>query len=150
MDMDPLEESSTEPPTEAPTRAPSPKANPAMNDFFASFSLGDPPKKTAPNGANGAAPSPLKQVASPGSISPTKVETPENEAGEKDGDKDGDKGKGKEESKDDKKDDKAEKKDVDDPPPSSPQAPKKVGNLMKELRNDVQQGAMEFNMDNFF
>lgn len=28
--------------------------------------------------------------------------------------------------------------------------PKKVGNLMKELKQDVQQGAMEFNMDNFF
>jgi hypothetical protein len=28
--------------------------------------------------------------------------------------------------------------------------PKKMGNLMKELKQDVQQGAMEFNMDNFF
>ena len=28
--------------------------------------------------------------------------------------------------------------------------PKKVGNLMKELQADVQQGATEFNMDNFF
>ncbi|WVQ76366.1 hypothetical protein IAR50_006031 [Cryptococcus sp. DSM 104548] len=33
---------------------------------------------------------------------------------------------------------------VEEPPP------KKVGNLMKELKQDVQQGAMEFNMDNFF
>lgn len=30
------------------------------------------------------------------------------------------------------------------------QAPRKMGNLMKELKQDVQQGAMEFNMDNFF
>ncbi|ORX33596.1 RAVE protein 1 C terminal-domain-containing protein [Kockovaella imperatae] len=28
--------------------------------------------------------------------------------------------------------------------------PKKIGNLMKELQADVQQGAQEFNMDNFF
>nr|XP_019014432.1 WD-repeat protein [Kwoniella pini CBS 10737]OCF53213.1 WD-repeat protein [Kwoniella pini CBS 10737] len=28
--------------------------------------------------------------------------------------------------------------------------PKKIGNLMKELKQDVQQGGMEFNMDNFF
>ncbi|WWC58046.1 uncharacterized protein I303_100581 [Kwoniella dejecticola CBS 10117] len=28
--------------------------------------------------------------------------------------------------------------------------PRKVGNLMKELKQDVQQGGMEFNMDNFF
>ncbi len=28
--------------------------------------------------------------------------------------------------------------------------PRKMGNLMKELKQDVQQGAMEFNMDNFF
>lgn len=27
---------------------------------------------------------------------------------------------------------------------------KKMGNLMKELKQDVQQGGMEFNMDNFF
>ncbi|KAK8845415.1 hypothetical protein IAR55_006128 [Kwoniella newhampshirensis] len=32
--------------------------------------------------------------------------------------------------------------------PATP--PKKIGNLMKELKQDVQQGAMEFNMDNFF
>lgn len=31
-----------------------------------------------------------------------------------------------------------------------PEQPKKMGNLMKELKQDVQQGAMEFNMDNFF
>ena len=28
--------------------------------------------------------------------------------------------------------------------------PKKTGNLMKELKQDVQQGAAEFNMDSFF
>ena len=28
--------------------------------------------------------------------------------------------------------------------------PKKMGNLMKELKQDVTQGAMEFNMDSFF
>lgn len=28
--------------------------------------------------------------------------------------------------------------------------PRKMGNLMKELKQDVQQGGMEFNMDNFF
>nr|XP_019048640.1 WD-repeat protein [Kwoniella bestiolae CBS 10118]OCF27570.1 WD-repeat protein [Kwoniella bestiolae CBS 10118] len=33
---------------------------------------------------------------------------------------------------------------------SSPIQPKKIGNLMKELKQDVQQGGMEFNMDNFF
>ena len=30
------------------------------------------------------------------------------------------------------------------------EAPKKDGNLMKELKQDVQQGAMEFSMDSFF
>jgi hypothetical protein len=30
------------------------------------------------------------------------------------------------------------------------EVPKKMGNLMKELKQDVQQGAMEFNMDSFF
>lgn len=34
--------------------------------------------------------------------------------------------------------------------PTSPTSPKKVGNLMKELRNNVQQGATEFSMDSFF
>ena len=28
--------------------------------------------------------------------------------------------------------------------------PRKMGNLMKELKQDVQQGAMEFDMDSFF
>ena len=28
--------------------------------------------------------------------------------------------------------------------------PKKMGNLMKELKQDVTQGGMEFNMDSFF
>jgi len=28
--------------------------------------------------------------------------------------------------------------------------PKKMGNLMKELKQDVTQGAMEFSMDSFF
>lgn len=28
--------------------------------------------------------------------------------------------------------------------------PKKMGNLMKEIKQDVTQGAMEFNMDSFF
>lgn len=121
MDMDPLEESGTEPPTEAPTRAPSPGI-PAMTDFFSNFSLGD--KK-----ANG---SPLKQVSSPGQMSPTK--TGPDDKNEK-------KSNGEEEKKDERKDSKA---DVAKTPE------KKVGNLMKELRNDVQQGAMEFNMDNFF
>lgn len=31
-----------------------------------------------------------------------------------------------------------------------PEKPKKMGNLMKELKQDVQQGAMEFDMDSFF
>lgn len=35
-------------------------------------------------------------------------------------------------------------------PPKTEEAPKKVGNLMKELKQDVQQGAMEFDMDSFF
>lgn len=30
------------------------------------------------------------------------------------------------------------------------EAPKKMGNLMKELKQDVTQGAIEFNMDSFF
>lgn len=34
--------------------------------------------------------------------------------------------------------------------PSSPPPPKKMGNLMKELKQDVQQGAMEFDMSSFF
>lgn len=35
---------------------------------------------------------------------------------------------------------------------SSPtkEEPRKMGNLMKELKQDVEQGGMEFNMDNFF
>jgi hypothetical protein len=28
--------------------------------------------------------------------------------------------------------------------------PRKMGNLMKEMKQDVQQGGMEFNMDSFF
>lgn len=48
------------------------------------------------------------------------------------------------------------------PPPTVPEVeapaqveeveekPKKMGNLMKELKQDVTQGAMEFNMDSFF
>lgn len=32
----------------------------------------------------------------------------------------------------------------------SEEPPKKMGNLMKELKQDVTQGAMEFNMDSFF
>jgi hypothetical protein len=38
-----------------------------------------------------------------------------------------------------------EVQEVAPPPPV-----KKIGNLMKELKQDVQQGAMEFNMDSFF
>jgi hypothetical protein len=30
-----------------------------------------------------------------------------------------------------------------------PDQPRKIGNLMKELKQDVQQGAMEFSMDSF-
>jgi hypothetical protein len=30
------------------------------------------------------------------------------------------------------------------------ESPRRMGNLMKELKQDVQQGGMEFNMDNFF
>jgi hypothetical protein len=33
---------------------------------------------------------------------------------------------------------------------NEPEQSRKIGNLMKELKQDVQQGAMEFNMDNFF
>lgn len=144
MDMDPLEESGTEPPTEAPTRVPSPK-DPTMNDFFSNFSLGDPPKK-----ANGNGPSPLsKQVASPGTMSPKAgAETPDGKdekKEDKEADMDGSKG---EEQKEEEK--KPEEKKPEDGPPPAQSPKKKVGNLMKELRNDVQQGAMEFNIDNFF
>lgn len=162
MDMDPLEESGTEPPTEAPTRAPSPPAGPGMEDFFASFSLGDPPKKKA-NGAaaNGAAASPLRQqvaspgdvsptkVASPGDISPTKAEAPGGDAAGGDADKK-DKKDGMGDGKEDGEGQKGAKPEPEDGAPAAPSPKKKVGNLMKELRNDVQQGAMEFNMDNFF
>jgi hypothetical protein len=34
--------------------------------------------------------------------------------------------------------------------PEIPDQPKKMGNLMKELKQDVQQGAMEFDMSSFF
>ncbi|OCF41725.1 hypothetical protein I317_04429 [Kwoniella heveanensis CBS 569] len=37
-----------------------------------------------------------------------------------------------------------------EPQQTDPDPPRKIGNLMKELKQDVQQGAMEFNMDNFF
>ncbi|WVQ94063.1 hypothetical protein IAU59_001141 [Kwoniella sp. CBS 9459] len=39
---------------------------------------------------------------------------------------------------------------VSEEPAQTTQAPRKIGNLMKELKQDVQQGAMDFNMDNFF
>lgn len=32
---------------------------------------------------------------------------------------------------------------------TTPEPPKKAGNLMKELKQNVQQGAMEFSMDSF-
>jgi hypothetical protein len=35
-------------------------------------------------------------------------------------------------------------------PEEAEERPKKMGNLMKELKQDVTQGAMEFNMDSFF
>lgn len=35
-------------------------------------------------------------------------------------------------------------------PPAAEEPPRKVGNLMKDMRNDVKQGGMEFDMDNFF
>lgn len=35
-------------------------------------------------------------------------------------------------------------------PSLSPKAERKIGNLMKDLKQDVQQGGMEFNMDDFF
>lgn len=35
-------------------------------------------------------------------------------------------------------------------PGLSPKAERKIGNLMKDLKQDVQQGGMEFNMDDFF
>jgi hypothetical protein len=49
----------------------------------------------------------------------------------------------------------AEEQKVDVVPPPkavSPveKKPKKMGNLMKELKQDVTQGAMEFSMDSFF
>jgi hypothetical protein len=34
--------------------------------------------------------------------------------------------------------------------PVPEEKPKKMGNLMKELKQDVTQGAMEFDMDSFF
>lgn len=37
-----------------------------------------------------------------------------------------------------------------EPEPVEQSPPKKMGNLMKELKQDVTQGAMEFNMDSFF
>ncbi|WWC85740.1 uncharacterized protein L201_000606 [Kwoniella dendrophila CBS 6074] len=43
-----------------------------------------------------------------------------------------------------------EKKEEDEEKVERSPPPKKSGNLMKELKQDVQQGAMEFNMDNFF
>ncbi|WVR03440.1 hypothetical protein IAU60_000431 [Kwoniella sp. DSM 27419] len=39
---------------------------------------------------------------------------------------------------------------VPEKPPTPSTPPRKIGNLMKELKQDVQQGGMEFNMDNFF
>ncbi|ODO01962.1 WD-repeat protein [Cryptococcus wingfieldii CBS 7118] len=39
---------------------------------------------------------------------------------------------------------------VKEEPKAEEPPPKKVGNLMKELKQDVQQGAMEFDMDSFF
>lgn len=35
-------------------------------------------------------------------------------------------------------------------PSSSPIAEKKIGNFLKSVKQDTQQGGMEFNMDNFF
>ena len=41
------------------------------------------------------------------------------------------------------------KTEIKNPEPTE-EVPKKMGNLMKELKQDVTQGAMEFNMDSFF
>jgi hypothetical protein len=45
---------------------------------------------------------------------------------------------------------KVEEVPVKTEPEEVEEKPKKMGNLMKELKQDVTQGAMEFNMDSFF
>jgi hypothetical protein len=45
---------------------------------------------------------------------------------------------------------KVEQVPVKTEPEEVEEKPKKMGNLMKELKQDVTQGAMEFNMDSFF
>jgi len=45
---------------------------------------------------------------------------------------------------------KVEEVPVKTEPQEAEEKPKKMGNLMKELKQDVTQGAMEFNMDSFF
>lgn len=46
--------------------------------------------------------------------------------------------------------DKVDETPVKTEPEEVEEKPKKMGNLMKELKQDVTQGAMEFNMDSFF
>jgi len=141
VDMEVLSEGDTEPPTRVPSpRAASPKANDLFGSsgLFANFDLGartkvnesaivDTPSSGISPGLSPAPGSPKKS----GSVSPQKAN--------------GDAGK---------RVTIAEPEPIQPPPappaeqPASP--PRKVGNLMKELRNDVAQGAMEFNMDNFF
>jgi hypothetical protein len=45
---------------------------------------------------------------------------------------------------------KVEEVPVKTEPEEVEEKPKKMGNLMKELKQDVTQGAIEFNMDSFF
>jgi hypothetical protein len=45
---------------------------------------------------------------------------------------------------------KVEEVPVKTEPEEVEEEPKKMGNLMKELKQDVTQGGMEFNMDSFF
>jgi hypothetical protein len=54
-----------------------------------------------------------------------------------------------EENKEKEEKEKEEKKEKDKVVEPEPDQPRKIGNLMKELKQDVQQGAMEFSMDSF-
>jgi hypothetical protein len=146
MDMDLLAEG-----TEPPTRVPSPRADRANDLFsgsglFAAFDLGgkagatganesaisDTPvspghsRATTPAGTPGA-PNGDGQHVTVTSTTPEFAKTPELEP---------------------KPEQEPEPEPEAVPAPASP--PKIGGNLMKDIRNDVQQGAMEFNMDNFF
>jgi hypothetical protein len=154
MDMDVLAESGTEPPTRVPSpRGPEP-SKPANDLFgagglFGNFDLGSRLNTSAisdtPEISPGASPSPgtpAEPVVAQAVVAEPEPEPEPEPVPEKTVNG------GKHVTIAEPEPLVQEPAPVAEPAPPTP--PRKVGNLMKELRNDVQQGAMEFNMDSFF